>query len=295
MNNKLLLMLMIGLVFVGGCDSYNYNTIQEPKISAIDPTLSIISCPLNITPSVFLYQALDSTSDNPRFFDRTEYEIIRNGNYLGKFEGNRFNKSFLNISYNDELNIIVSAEDEKCYIPNDYIRYFVSCTPNQYIYPKLRCANKFKINILETEYYYTLEELNDTIKTSNDVIKLELRFYDKPDYSFFGCDYDKKYVEKTILTKDYNNLFESDNPVKYAFNKNYYDLYALEDASEYELIVYLKENKLYSQFNTTVYCSFFDEEWLFKNNEIKKSPIDKDWNDLGQDNPSFNFTIMYQG
>ena len=285
--NKLISIIVLGLLVVG-CGKEDSPVEQEP--TSLAPI-----CPINITPSILLYPAIDLTSDKPRFFDNTTYEIIMNGNYLGKFEGNRFNESFLNVTYMDELNIIISAEDEKCYIPNDYMSYTVSCDYTQILNPKLDCADKFILHILDMYNYYSLKVTNNTVETRSNVVKLELDLFYEPDFHLFGCSYDKKYVNKIVLTSDRKELFETYGKVQFAFERNVDDLYLLEEGyRDYELTTYLDESKMHSSFNTTVFCYFYDEEWFIWDYLIDRDVIDGDWNDLGQENPSFNFTIKYK-
>ena len=274
------IILLIGILLLSSC-------IKENILSAT----TIPICNLNSTPTLFLYPALDSNSDIPTFFNITEYEIMREGKYLGKFEGNRLNYSFLNLTYNDKLDIIVSALDKKCYVSNTYFEYFVDCKPIQYINPELHCANKFDIDIRDGEYN-KLE--NNSIKSNINIVELKLRFFEKPeDWIYFGCNYDRNYVEKTILKTSTHLLFEEYNKIQFAFKRNYYDLYKLEYDYDYYLIISLNNGKLYKSFNTSIYCTFFDTEWFIEDYAIRKKAVDKNLNDLGQPNPTFNFTIHY--
>ena len=172
------LLLVFMLLLISSCAKEN------PLAS---PSQVMPICNLNNTPTLFLYPALDLSSDTPRFFNNTEYEIIREVYYLGKFKGDRFNHSFLNLTYGDRLGIIISAQDEKCYIPNDYLEYFVDCNPIQYVNPRLHCANKFDLDIRD--------EIFNKLESNRNYVELELRFFNKPeDFDFFGCNYDRNYV-----------------------------------------------------------------------------------------------------
>mgnify|MGYP001562635700 CR=1 FL=1 len=273
-------------LFLIGCSSQDYG---EESIAQI-----VQVCNLNNTPTLFLYPALDLSSDTSRFFNNTEYEIIREGHYLGKFKGDRFNYSFLNLTYGDKLKIIISAQDKQCYVPNDYLEYFVACSQIQYITPELHCTSKFDVDIRDN-MFQKLENNTIRISDNNNIIELELRFFDKPDsFDFFGCNYDKNYIEKTILRTSIRRLFETENEIKFAFQRIIYDLYVLEHDFNYELEVFLRDLKLHEPFNTSVYCTFFDMDWIVEDYTIKRNAVDKNLNDLGQPNPSFNFTIQYK-
>lgn len=53
-----------------------FSARQEPSEVNVAETEVIESCPLNITPSIFLYPAINSDSSTPEFFNDTEYEIF---------------------------------------------------------------------------------------------------------------------------------------------------------------------------------------------------------------------------
>ena len=47
-------------------------------------------------------------------------------------------------------------------------------------------------------------------------------------------------------------------------------------------------------YNATVECYFIDKEYYFYHKEVVSDSMDYDHNDLGQENPSFNFTIHFK-
>ncbi len=249
-------------------------------------------CPVNTTPTLFLYPATDYESVTPRYFNNTEYEIFRNGEYLGKFKGDRYNHSFLNLSVYDVLDILVSAESSYCYVPKEVIYHNIPCNHVEYITPQLRCVDRLKAMFINTEDGMPM--LNgDRLISNYNRVDVDVELQNVENYRYIGCSYDQDYIEKFIPeTKySYDGLVPTSSRVMIDYDLH--DLYELvEGKNDYTLNFYIRQDIVQS-FNTTVSCYFFDEEYYIKHYSIKRGITDGDDNLLGQEEVSFNFTIRW--
>ncbi len=281
MREKIFLMafVFLSVLFLSGCQPAQYEgTPLEGEILEL--------CKLNASPTLFLYPAIDKNSVSPKFFDNTVYEIIKDGKYLGKFDGDRFNHSYLNLSYGDTLEMIITAENDKCYVLDNQIRYVIPCKENNYIIPETRCAENIVFDMTYQGWLpYTSLNNGDTIETTKDYIIIDLRVLKQGDFNYFGCSFDRN-----ILNFEVKNLFRGENIWQEGKS---YKMYELDSSRDYEIVLAVEPQQ--KPFNSTINCQFFDEAFFIESYKIVFDITDRYYNDVGQPNPTFNFTINYRG
>mgnify|MGYP001561566914 CR=1 FL=1 len=108
---------------------------QNILINEVTSTQQI--CKLNNSPTLFLYPMLNK--DSLEFFNNTIYKLYVNEDYFGEFKGNRFNHTFLNLSFGDRIEIITKGKDKNCETHYEHITYNIECKENQYINPISKC------------------------------------------------------------------------------------------------------------------------------------------------------------
>ncbi len=272
-------MILLGLVIIGGCDS----NIELGEIQ--------VEYPKNYSPSLFLWDAKDGDSDIHQFINYTEYEIIRNEKYLGKFESSRLNTSFLNLSIGDTLDIIVRGEKDNCdYMLSRSITYQVPYTNVDYITPTLKCGRNVSFELFNDMYYPILNGDNITVR-NDDRLYLEMKVKDVGRYRHFTCDYDKNYVKGFVLNSRYKGeLEEYFDRGRVLYNN---DIYYLNDENVYE-IEFLFDYSRYQSFNTTLTCHFIDWDYYISDDasEVKSDMIDDNWYSVGKPNVKFEINVV---
>jgi len=281
----LLVALILFVIFINRINPFDASLDDTPQAMAEH-------CRLNTTPAIFLYPAIDLESEEPVFFENTTYEIIREGDYLGKFKGDKFNNSFLNITSGDKLQMIVSAKSDDCYVSNEVIEYYVPCESTDSIHPKLRCTDKWFSFTAYNPNDDLPMKMGDIIKTTHDEVIVELKVRDNERFNTIGCSYDWKIIDRfnaegMIRRYTPKGIVEQDR-----IYEMYESYYIYEPIDETWLSFSFDESK---KFNTTVICTFFDSEYIIRDYDIAYDIAydiyikDKD---VGQPNPSFNFTIV---
>jgi hypothetical protein len=262
---------------------------QNPEADL--PQQTSQTCNINSTPTIFLYPALDADSEQPKYFENTTYEVIQDGQYLGTFEGNKFNKSFLNLSAGKRLNLLVSAKDKNCYVLNEVIQTYVTCELTQYITPALRCSKEFEYELRDGEYVPF--ETRPIKAREGNVIELNLITRNKDRFESLGCEYDTSEIDTfDIQDTERGTQVNVGNP--YYVNNIYYNkVFDLSNSGSgeerYRIYIDLKSGQRFN--TTTIKCSFFDWEYNVRTNGISKD-IAIDNKDIGQSNPGFNITII---
>jgi len=284
--------LIIGiciLTILTGCDNYSTGSIASAQAQP---------CHLDST-DLFLHPAWDTSSDEPRQFENTTYEIMLNHKYLGKFKGEKNNASYLNLSEYDELDMIVSVNTTDCLVKNGRVKTVINCEPAQHIIPELKCYGELKYRVRhDTDYFErTLDELNYTVELYfSDEIWLRMELDYSGVYDYFTCmeRYDSSnYIVGFTMEKYYTHK---------RLQKERIDLRPLYAVHTFKLdypgsflVKFRLEHDSYP-FNTTVDCYFIDKAWYFHNNrQAYLSTADKNGNDIGFENPFFNFTIAHRG
>lgn len=269
--------IMMGLV---GCNN------PEPQVQA---STQVSLCKLNQTSTIFLYPAIDYLSEEPKFFQNTTYEILKDGEYLGTFLGNRFNNSYLNVTYGNHLETVIHAKDDDCYVLGDVLQYVVSCEPTQYINPKLQCADKW----WRFHAYNPNDEMDirksPHIKTSKDNVVVELNIRDDERFKAIGCAYDYLVINDFEI----HSLPQRNVPRGITENYNIYEMFEMDDRDDFELGLVFDFNG-WEKFNTTITCTLFDYEFMIYDYHIAYDIYVRS-KDVGQPNPSFNFTIESTG
>ena len=226
------------LVLLVGC---NNNYPETVGVSGVE----MLPCDLNQTPTLFLYPAVDYLSEEPKFFDNTTYEILKDGQYLGKFKADRFNHSYLNLTYGDKLEMIISAKDDYCYVPKYVLIYTISYKPIQYINPGLECADKFKFMFIDDVGMPMLS--GDKLNSNNYKITLDLETRDEGNFKYIGCSYDKGYIKSFELSdRDYNSF----EPRRDILPYNIYNINELYPLSKENYVATFSVNEnIYQPFN----------------------------------------------
>lgn len=288
--NKIILILCAMILLSGCAELKELYGIGQPE-SAYGGGISAVSiCKLNGSPSIFLYPAIDYESEEPKFFENTTYEILKEGRYMGKFKADRFNESYLNISAGEELDMIISAQDEKCEVLNQNIRFRTPCKPIEFIQPEMRCAEIFESFTVYDIDYNPLQFQNWTVTSTYSPIRLTL---DIPrsmmDYSIIGCSYDDTFIN------NYGIAGLPVAPTNKMINWNYkiWNAFEYHKDGEYRLEFYFNDY-ITDPTDVNVTCTFFDRVWGIENYQIIYSSATYNGKDWGQENLQFNFTIKYR-
>jgi len=242
---------------------------------------------------VFLYPSINLDSNTPEFFEKTEYEVIRNGKYFGRYNGSMNNESMLILQPSDKIDLVISAEGD-CFVYNDVLHKFVEDAPIEYIIPESKCAKKLRFEV-EGDYDLPIDYMNNTIKSYYDDVSVNLDIEDNERYDYIACFYNRTLIDKFILEdiEEYNYISPEWLHLLYPHGDYHYDAYEIGNG-EYELIFEIRD---YNKFKTNVICTFYDRDWYLRPHsyDIVYDIQDDDYNDLGQENPSFNFTIIQSG
>ena len=258
---------------------------QKTLINEITSTQQI--CKLNNSPTLFLYPMLNE--DNLEFFNNTIYKLYVNNDYFGEFKGNRFNHTFLNLSFGDRIDTIVKGKDKNCETYYEHIYFDIGCKQIQYINPLSKCYIQPTIFLREPGF---LNKLNQVVKVNNlnNEILLEISYRGRFDY--IGCkrSSDRIMYELLIfdnfneLEKSYRNLYREDFRFKFKKYSN------LERVERYSLLIRLLNFN--NKVNDTLTCTLYDEDYVINRYEPKLQIYNYDLTDVGFPNQKFNITLI---
>ena len=274
---------------------------------------AIKSYPQNQSPVVYLYPAIDEAASEPKFFENTTYEIIlgheSKGKYLGKFNADRINQTYLNLTFGNYLNILVTVNDGACYVFPKQMEYFVA-EVNNYITPRTKCAKDLNFILwydwqmmpLKTgsrnEQGFKIDgsgDLNNVIKASSGANRLTMTLNNRNNYAIFACDIDHHFIYNyEVRVFDVFNLLTSRRG---NFDPQVFDGFSMPQTEKQVTEKYgLTFNILPGKpFTTNVVCKFYDVVYFVENYRINYAAMTEKFKDVGRENPSFNFTIEYSG
>ena len=277
----------MALIIAGVSLLWVANTIESPQ-----PQL--FKCHLNEPPILFLYPAINE--DNI-FLNNTQYEIILNEeHYMGKFNASRLNHSYLNLTYGDYIEAIVSAEsNNNKYVKSEPIYYNIDCQQNNYIFPKLKTYDKNMSFRLINELNYEEISLNSTLELYADYARILIRINYLSAYNHLFCFYDTNKIKefKFELRKDYAQIDPKIDWNRYPYMEGY----PIYEEGDYLLYIEIYPSHT-SLTPTTIRCEFADEEYYITNDEYWDNKlIDtkyslKNGTDIGLPNPTFNITLI---
>ncbi len=286
-----------GILIMVGVFAYISSISPVPEGYESPEAMPICNIPQNQTISVFFYPAKDYNSLEPKFFENTEYEIFRNGEYFGKFEGNRFNLTYLNLTHGDYLNMLISAKDKDCYVSKRKIDYEVKCEPVQYIIPELHCLKKTDVT-LNKEWE---DVLNKDVIVYSDEFYLDLDIYDIGNYELIECGFDRKYIDGFDVYSNEEYYDNQHSPqcmpilLDYTYRSEAFRLKSTGDYKDRYTMKWYVDEMIDKPFTSTVLCRIYDIEWFIQNYEIFKDSFDRQCYNKGQEDIVFNFTIQFMG